>query len=103
MSNRSDSYEPLPPVGAEFRPVPPPPWWVRLLGKVVQRELESGRISVIRAMTYHECIQLGCSEEEARDYVQRAIEDPFTIVWRGHELVRTKAAGTKPPKGVQTQ
>jgi hypothetical protein len=66
-----------------------PPWWVRLIARVLRAEVERGHVRLNRALTYHECLQAGCTTLEALDYVRDSHAVPFSLVWRGHELWRT--------------
>jgi hypothetical protein len=69
----------------------PAPWWVRLLAPLIEREARAGHIKLTRSLTYHECLQLGCTETQANDYVNRYGDRDHTVSWRGHPVLHTKA------------
>lgn len=78
-----------------------PHWLVRavawVLVRLVQGEVRRGHVTLCRALTYHECLLAGCTQLEALDYVQASLAMPFSLVWRGHELMRTAVKATARP------
>lgn len=67
------------------------PWWVRLSSWFLQREALAGHLKLTRPMTYHECLQIGCTELEALDYINAVAksETGYLITWRGETILRS--------------